>query len=110
MTAKELIIKLMDEKGISYNRLSKRLGIKHQVLWSKIYSSKNTDLRINDAALILDKLGYRVAFIPKWQRVHAGEIVYGDEGNEFEESEFAVNNTLAAAMKYGGEDDNTAEH
>lgn len=113
MTAKELVLDQIFEQGIAINHLAVILGMKAQVLRSKLFSCDKTDLRMNDAAMILDKLGYRIAFIPKHQKPHRGEIEYGEgvKKHKVEDGEeFVSNNTLDAAMKYGGGNDNTAEH
>ena len=92
MTAKELIkIEMEKRTRLPRTELARRLGISRQALESKMMSSDKTDLRIDDAAKILNKLGWRVSFIPKHHAPIAGEIVYpisaeksGGSGEDFD--------------------------
>ena len=89
VTAKELIkIEMEKRTRLPRTELARRLGISRQALESKMTSSDKTDLRIDDAAKILNKLGWRVSFIPKYHAPIAGEIVYPiDSGNRGKDSE-----------------------
>lgn len=92
VTAKELIkIEMEKRTRLPRTELARRLGISRQALESKMMSSDKTDLRIDDAARILNKLGWRVSFIPKHHAPIAGEIVYpisteksGGSGEDFD--------------------------
>ena len=71
MNEKEIIIKLMEEQGVSLADLANKMGISNAALWDRIKSPKNKSLTTNKLNEILKQLNYEIVLMP---RAKAGRI------------------------------------
>ena len=65
MNEKEIIIKLMEEQGVSLADLANKLGITSATLWDRIKSPKNKSLTTKKLNEILKQLNYEIVLMPR---------------------------------------------
>lgn len=65
MNEKEIIIKLMEEQGLSAADLASKMGISNAALWDRIKSPKNKSLTTKKLNEILKQLNYEIVLMPR---------------------------------------------
>ena len=65
MNEKEIIIKLMEEQGLSAADLANQMGISNAALWDRIKSPKNKSLTTKKLNEILKQLNYEIVLMPR---------------------------------------------
>ena len=65
MNEKEIIIKLMEEQGLSAADLASQMGISNAALWDRIKSPKNKSLTTKKLNEILKQLNYEIVLMPR---------------------------------------------
>ena len=71
MNSKELVRKLIEEKGISQADVAATMNITPAALWDRISSKKTSSLSVKKLNEILRALGYEIVIMP---RAKAGKI------------------------------------
>ena len=71
MNAKEVVKKLIEEKGITQADVAAAMNVTPATLWDRINSKKTKSLTINKLNEILRVLGYEIVIMP---RAKAGKI------------------------------------
>ena len=71
MNSKELVRKLIEEKGISQADVAATMSITPAALWDRISSKKTSSLSVKKLNEILRALGYEIVIMP---RAKAGKI------------------------------------
>ena len=65
MNEKEIIIKLMEEQGVSLADLANKMGLTSATLWDRIKSPKNKSLTTKKLNEILKQLNYEIVLMPR---------------------------------------------
>ena len=71
MNAKEVVKKLIEEKGTTQADVAAAMNITQAALWDRINSKKTTSLTVKKLNEILRALGYEIVIMP---RAKAGKI------------------------------------
>jgi predicted transcriptional regulator len=71
MNSKELVRKLIEEKGVSQADVAATMNITPAALWDRISSKKTSSLSVKKLNEILRALGYEIVIMP---RAKAGKI------------------------------------
>ena len=83
MNEKEIIIKLMEEQGLSAADLASQMGISNAALWDRIKSPKNKSLTTKKLNEILKQLNYEIVLMPRAKASKiSGAYVVTTEGSE----------------------------
>ena len=83
MNEKEIIIKLMEEQGLSAADLANQMGISNAALWDRIKSPKNKSLTTKKLNEILKQLNYEIVLMPRAKASKiSGAYVVTTEGSE----------------------------
>jgi predicted DNA-binding protein (UPF0251 family) len=84
MNEKEIIIKLMEEQGLSIADLASMMGISSAALWDRIKSPKNKSLTTKKLNEILMQLKYEIVLMPraKASNIQGAYVVKPDGGDK----------------------------
>lgn len=84
MNEKEIIIKLMEEQGLSIADLASMMGISSAALWDRIKSPKNKSLTTKKLNEILMQLKYEIVLMPraKASNIQGAYVVKPDGGEK----------------------------
>ena len=65
MRGREVIGSIIEERGISYAELGRRLDVSRAAMWDRVNTSKSRDISSAILAQTLDAMGYTLAAVPK---------------------------------------------
>lgn len=84
MNEKEIIVKLMEEQGLSIADLASMMGISSAALWDRIKSPKNKSLTTKKLNEILMQLKYEIVLMPraKASNIQGAYVVKPDSGEK----------------------------
>ena len=77
MNVKEIINKIIEEKGIQQSVIASRMGITPACLWSRLKSG-NKDLTVNKALEVLRAMDFQIVVVPKGTRINSDWYVVDD--------------------------------
>lgn len=65
MTGKEIVKKLMGEKGFTNADMAKSLNITQAALWDRLNPKKTDNMTVSKLNTMLSLMGYKIAIIPE---------------------------------------------
>ena len=65
MRGREVIGSIIEERGISYAELGRRLDVSRAAMWDRVNNPKAKDVYASVMAETLEVLGYKLVAVPK---------------------------------------------
>lgn len=65
MRGREVIVAIVEERGISYAELGRRLDLSRGTMWARVDDPKKKDIYASVLAETLEPLGYKLVAVPK---------------------------------------------
>ncbi|MCD8321487.1 MAG: winged helix-turn-helix domain-containing protein [Oscillospiraceae bacterium] len=80
MKGREIVKRIMENKGVTNAVLSKRLGLTQAALWDRLNTKKAKDIPLSTLVEMLEQLDYKVQIVP-------GDTAIPEDGYEVERIE-----------------------